>query len=156
MTKHLLLTLSILLFTTNCFSAELLVKARSHRLDSFTSAEISKMVADKKITLESYNARTQIGDIIVVRPDGWKWGKEECLPNFIVVQLPNISIDTVKYYEQSLMDITDQKNPKMLKVRKYRVPPTYVTNLVSQNKSIVKIATGQITNFRGTIIQKTE
>ena len=46
--------------------------------------------------------RSRLGDIIVVRPDDHVWGREECLPRFIVVQLPGISYDDAKHLEENL------------------------------------------------------
>jgi hypothetical protein len=40
----------------------------------------------------------RLGDIIVVRPDGWVWGKEESLPSFWVVKVKE---KDVSYLEQS-------------------------------------------------------
>ena len=45
-------------------------------------------------------ARSMKGDIIVVRPDGWKWGNEECPPRFVVVKLKGVKEEDVKHYEQ--------------------------------------------------------
>ena len=66
-------------------------------------------------------SRSMKGDIIVVRPDGWKWGNEECPPRFVVVKLKGVKVDDVKHYEQSLMDTKDPEKPVMLKVRKYAI-----------------------------------
>jgi hypothetical protein len=49
---------------------------------------------------QAYNARSLIGDIIVVRPDGWKWGSEECLPRFVVVKIPGAAVNPM--YEAPL------------------------------------------------------
>jgi len=136
--KKLLFIFLFLLITSTCFSAELLCKAKEHWLDKFSQIEIDKMVADKEITLDSYNARSQIGDIIVVRPDGWNWGREECLPNFVVIQVPDMTIEEAKIYEESLNDNTDPENSKMLKVRKYNVEKAVVDEVKASGESKIK------------------
>lgn len=70
--------------------------------------------------LKKFKRRLRKGDIIVVRPDGWPWGKEECLPNFVVVKTPE-SYEGAKKYEQNLTDISIQENPIPLKSRKYHL-----------------------------------
>jgi hypothetical protein len=118
--------------------AELLVKANKHWMDDLKQEDLDKMTKEQ---LQSYNARSQIGDIIVVRPDGWQWGKEECPPNFVVVKLPGVKEEDVKHYEQPLMDTTDPKNTIMLKVRKYATTPTIVDSCkveLSGTKEVVK------------------
>ena len=98
--------------------AELLIKSSPHWMDSLSQSEVAKMTKEQ---LQSYNARSQIGDIIVVRPDSWEWGKEECPPNFVVVKLKGVKEEDVKHYEQPLMDTTDPQKPIMLKVRKHAI-----------------------------------
>jgi len=100
-----LLALVMCLISTSAYSAELLVKAKPHWMDSLKQDEIDKMSDMQK---EHYNARSQVGDIIVVRPDGWKWGKEECLPNFIVVKVPGMTIEEAKKYEEQLTEMVDK------------------------------------------------
>lgn len=40
------------------------------------------------------------GDVVVVMPDGHVWGKEERLPKFMVVKIPDLSVkDAMKYIE---------------------------------------------------------
>jgi hypothetical protein len=124
-----------LLFAVNCWGAELLVKANGHWMDSLTQAEVDKL---DKGALESYEARAQKGDIIVVRPDGWKWGKEECLPNFIIVKVPQMSEAEAKQYESSLYDRTDPQNQIMLRVRKNAMPKTDVTAATTGTVSLSK------------------
>ncbi len=114
--------------------AELLVKAKTHWMDSLKQDDIDKMDEGKK---RSYEARSQIGDVIVVRPDGWDWGKEECLPNFIVVKVPDMTIEEAKKYEESLMEKVIEKDlggkdaevMKMIKVRKYNIEKTVVDDV---------------------------
>lgn len=120
--------------------AELLVKAKSHWMDSLNQTEINKMDKEKR---QHYTARSQIGDIIVVRPDGWKWGREECLPNYVVVKVPGLSTDIAKKYEESLteeyIDELGETQLRTLKTRKYRLLDAVVDNAKLQSKSTISI-----------------
>lgn len=97
--------------------AELLIKANKHWMDDLTQAEVAKLT-DK----DSYNSRSQMGDVVVVRPDGWKWGKAECLPDFIIVKIPDMSVEEAKKYEEPLnTPAKGDAAPKLLKYRKYQI-----------------------------------
>jgi hypothetical protein len=110
--------------------------------------------------------RSRLGDIIVVRGDDHVWGREECLPRFIVVKLPNISEADAKHYEQSLMiqdGLDEQGQPKMImaKVRKYQVPPATVQTHIDSSESVVEIPLGHgegvdpVADFMDSIMEKT-
>ena len=145
--------------------AELLVKAKAHWMDSLKQDEIDKMSNMQK---EQYNSRSQIGDVIVVRPDGWVWGKEECLPNFIVVKVPGMTIEEAKKHEEQLVEYVDKDGkvvPKsmdsdsqircrVLKVRKYAIPSadvsaslgtTTMDKTILTSKLITKVSNGNPT-----------
>jgi hypothetical protein len=77
--------------------AEFLLRAKPHWKDTWDSAKLATLSQQE---LRQYNARTQIGDIVIVRPDGWVWGNEECLPNFLVVKVPGVVLP--HNYEESL------------------------------------------------------
>lgn len=128
--------------------AELLINAKAHWKDSWDTIKVASLSQKE---LSKYNARTEIGDIIVVKPDNWRWGKEERLPNFIVVKLPKIDVKDVKIYEQSLLS-----GENLLKVRKYRVPQSWIMPYVLANQSIVLIDNIGVQNqFKNSIIVKT-
>ena len=125
-------------------------------MDSFIQDDINKLSDEKR---QSYEARSQIGDIIVVRPNGWKWGKAECLPNYVVIKLPNISVEEAKKYEESLFDtaeLGEDEVPIKLKKRKYQVPLVTVENYKTSNTSVVEITGIQEGTFVNNIIIKTE
>ena len=131
--------------------AELLVRAKPHWMDSLIQSDIDKMSKEQK---QSYEARSQIGDIIVVRSDGWKWGKEECLPNFVIIKIPNLKIEDAKKYEECLMDITVPEKPILLKHRKYQIPKTVIGNAKQLSQSSVSVGKLQMNTFISNIIQK--
>ena len=77
--------------------------------------------------------RSRKGDIIVVRPDGWVWGKEECPPRFVVVKLKGVAEKDVKHYEQPLMSEPDKDGKTtMLKRRKYAIDTATVDTCSSE------------------------
>lgn len=129
--------------------AELLVSAKKHWMDDLSIEEVEKMTSTNK---ESYDARSQIGDIIVVKPDGWVWGREECLPTFIVVKLPGVTIEEVEHLTQMLVDTTILEHPKILKRRKYQIPKSYVDDAKTAVNSVVTIS--QSKNFTDSITEK--
>jgi hypothetical protein len=87
--------------------------------------DTSKMDAEE---LTSFSARFRKGDIIVVRPDGWKWGKEECLPNFVVIKISD------KYEEAKMYE-----SPSETKLRNYCIPAQEVDQKVVEVKDLVDI-----------------
>ena len=139
--------------------SELLVRAKPHWMDSLTQTEVGKLDVGQK---QSYEARSQIGDIIVVRPDGWLWGKEECLPNYVVVKLPDLKLEDAKKYEESLMEKVIEKDPqgkdievmRMLKHRKYQIPKTVIDNAKQLTQNSISVSKAQTITFISNIIQK--
>jgi len=138
--------------------AELLVRAKGHWMDAWDANKIASLDTHE---LENYNSRSQLGDIIVVRPDGWEWGGSECLPDFIVVKLNEVSEEDAKIYEKSLMDTTDPEKPKMLKRRKYKVPSDTIQTQIDANETVLDIPAGKgdgtdpVADFIDTIVEKT-
>jgi hypothetical protein len=124
--------------------AELLVKASGHWMDKLTESDVAKMSAKE---LEIYKARHQPGDVIVVRPDGWKWGKRECLPEFIVVKVPELSIEDAQEYVKPLMNGTTP-----IRHCKYAFPKTDIDSAISTTASVTEFAK---TVFDSKLITKT-
>jgi len=105
---------------------ELLIQAKGHWMDDFTQEQIDALDDKKKA---SRNARIQLGDIVVIKPNGWTWGREETLPNYYIIKVPNISVEEAEYATQALMDNTDPDNPVTLKKRKYQIPQSIINQL---------------------------
>lgn len=100
--------------------------------------------------------RCRLGDIVVIRPDGWSWGREECLPRFLVVKITNLSYEDAKHFEESLMlddgvDEHGNQKMKMAKVRKWQVPSAYMSKALSDGNSVIEIT---LTNKQLAFIQK--
>ena len=83
------------------------------------------------------------GDVIVVRPDGWEWGKEECLPRFVVVKVPGSEKDN-KYLEAPIMEEmkdkqTDKISSKMKRYRENSITALEVDDIKEEVKDFEKI-----------------
>ena len=109
---------------------ELLIQAKPSWLESATQEQLDKC------NPASVNARIQIGDIVVIKPNGWEWGREETLPNYYIIKVPNISVEEAEYATQSLMDTTDPEKPVMLKKRKYQIPQSII-NQLNNNDGVI-------------------
>ena len=111
------------------------------------------------------NGSKEVGDIIVVKPDGWTWGNKECPPRYIIVKIPSMSVETAKEYEKALtetvyfdVDETDKgrgivtaSRQHRIKPRKYRIKATYVATILSQYGGVITITEA---NFLDNIITK--
>ena len=135
--KKYFLILLFLMICGNAYSAELLVQAKDSPFDT----------GAKK------------GDIIVVRPDGWKWGKEECLPNYIVVKIPDIKYDDAKVYEQPLyktktvtIDSKSVEQEVLVKKRKYNIDALKVEQSITAESSVLSVASKDVSSL--TITEK--
>lgn len=113
--------------------AEFLVRAVGHYLDD---VDPNTLPEHKR---EQWYARTQKGDVFCVRPDGWTWGTKECLPGWIVLKVPGLSVETVKHMEEQLWDRTNPDAPKLLKRKKWIVPANIMNNLLNQNQSVITV-----------------
>lgn len=61
------------------------------------------------------------GDPVVVMPDGHEWGKEERLPKFYVLQIPNLPVKDAKKYIESEVDNIDPEKPAVLTRRLFTI-----------------------------------
>jgi len=133
--------------------AELLIQAKGHWMDNFSQAQIDALSESER---KSRETRIQLGDIVIIKPDGWNWGNEECLPNYIIVKLPQIDVETVKYLRQSLYDLTDEDNPVLIKKRKWRVPDAYMQQALLNGDSFITIMlSNQQLGFINNLTEKT-
>jgi hypothetical protein len=153
MSKKLILILMVLLCgVVNVNAAELLVRAKPHWMDSLIQKDVDVMSTEQK---QSYESRSQIGDVVVVRPDGWAWGKEECLPNYVVVKVPQMTESEAKKYEESLTEQVLDKDgkltiSKLIRHRKYSLPKTDITSIKTNAVSMTKTAlTGKVITKTG-------
>ena len=134
--------------------AELLIQAKSHWMDNFTQEQIDALDDGRK---KSRNARIQLGDIVVVKPDGWTWGREECLPNYLVVKLPQLTVEQVEHFTQSLLGGPNAEGERqILRKRKYQIPSQWVTPYITEGTSVITVTlSNQQQNFINNVIEKT-
>jgi len=108
--------------------AEFLIRAENH----WTEALTPEQRAERGITDEAFNARGEKGDIVVVMPDGHPWGREECLPKFIIIKAPTITIAQTKFLECNLSALNIDNENVMKKRRQFRVPSAIVDEIIAQ------------------------
>lgn len=87
-----------------------------------------------------------IGDIVSVKPDGWRWGKCECLPDYLVVKLPGVAVSTVTRFLEALSTPpvfdADGKctSPKIVhKRRKFAAPAAWINSKVALGQTVVEL-----------------
>ena len=63
----------------------------------------------------------RMGHVIDVKPAGWGWGDCECLPNFVILQVSDMDIETGQQYLGALLDADNT----MIGIRKwiFNFPP---------------------------------
>lgn len=117
--------------------AELLVQAKSHWMDNMSQQDIKNLNEDRK---KSRDSRIRLGDIVVVKPNGWEWGREERLPNYLVIKVPQLTVEQVEHFTESLFGESDENgNIPMLKKRKWQIPNNYINSHISAGTSTVTI-----------------
>ena len=90
--------------------AEFLIKARGNQWMEQLAKE---SWATKNLTQEQYDARSEKGDVAIVRPDGHPWGNKECPPDFVIIKVPG--------YEVKREEIEQGLNEQVLKTVTTRV-----------------------------------
>lgn len=133
--KKILLMIIFLSFIQPCFGVELLVKAIDSPLEN----------------------GSKVNDIIAVRPDGWNWGKEECLPLFIVVKYPGVSAEEFKGYDAPLMSekVLADGTYEIIKNSKYSLSKDMSDSLISYDKSIVIVKNKDLDEVKNSLTEKT-
>lgn len=116
---------------------EALIQAKPHWKDSWDNQKVNSLTAQEK---QQYDSRIEIGDIVVIKPNGWEWGREETLPNYYIVKVPNVTVEQAQYAVESLTDTTDPDNPVMLKKRRYKIPQQIINHL-DQNGGVYTVNT---------------
>ena len=130
---------------------EVLIQARGHWQDGWNQAKVDALSdGDKK----SHNARIQLGDIVVVKPDGWVWGREETLPRYIVIKAPGVAVEDVAHLTEHLMDTTDSDPDKhfIKKKRKYQIPNGWLNTHLDED--VVTLTPAEIILVMDNIVEK--
>lgn len=66
------------------------------------------------------------GYVVCVMPDGHPWGKKECLPDFVVLKVPNMTVENTLQYLQEKLENPQTINQKAIgrRVKKLNVDST--------------------------------
>ena len=127
--------------------AEFLIRAKGHWKDEWNQTKVDGLTPRER---DSYNARLQLGDIIVIMPDGWKWGKAECLPDFVLVKIPDMTVEEARQYVVSITEqYYDEHNnllERTLRCKKWFLKPTWVSTIISQG-GVFTISKDQVVNY---------
>ena len=125
--------------------AELLVRAKAHWMDDLTQKDVDKLSAGER---ESYDARSQIGDIVCVYPDGAC--NENPAPDscYVIVKIPELDYKEAKEkYEQSLMSDPDKDgNRVLLRHRMYALPEVDIKTLVLTTSKMTTLTKATMDN----------
>ena len=132
--------------------AEFLIQARDHWMENLSQAEIDALKPGAKITRDR---RIAIGDLVVIKPDGWVWGNEEKLPYYIVIKAPGVAVEDVNHLTGPLMEAGDPEDPelKMIKTRKYQIPQGWMNTHLDQD--VVVLSPAEIALVMDNIVEKT-
>jgi hypothetical protein len=84
--------------------AELLCKLSPHYLDKLSQEEVDKMTKEQ---LQSYNARSQVGDIVCVSKDGGEASSPDSA--YIIVKVKDYKLEEAKLLEQTLQKDIDSE-----------------------------------------------
>jgi len=115
--------------------AEFLIKAKAHWMDNLTQQQVSAL---PPLLQSTYAIRSQKGDIICVRPDGWTWGNAEVRPDYIVVKIPGLVLD--KDYEYPLLEEVGVDEYEVRAKRKWCIPEAAVNAVVGNSVTITNMA----------------
>ena len=122
--KKIFLTICFCLIASISFGAELLVITKDG----------------------SHHSHAKKGDIIAVVDNGHEWGKKEGLPLFVVIKIPEMTMEEAKLYEEQLTEEVDVeiegvfvKRQKVVRDRKYKFDNEYLDTVIAEGKSVKEI-----------------
>ncbi len=90
--RYLLAILTYLFFTVSTFACEFLIYAQHHWMEFVDRSNWTKVQLDK------YERSYRKGDLVVVMPNGHKWGNEERPPKFVIVKVPDLNVEVARNY----------------------------------------------------------
>jgi hypothetical protein len=85
--------------------------------------------------------------VIVVRPDGWKWGNAECLPDFVIIKIPEMTYEEAKKYEEKIYEYSDWETYKLTKTRKYKFKVKVIDDAKLSDGKLVKTKTNGLNDM---------
>jgi len=131
--------------------AEFLIKAEGNK---WMEALAKESWSTKNLTQEQFDARSEIGDIVVVRDDGHPWGKCECPPQYVVIKVPKMDWEKVKavvekgLYETRMITIDSREVEQQVMRKKhlYKVPSTLVDTAIKE-KGVLEIKEEEMVGY---------
>lgn len=133
----------VLLLAAPGYPAEFLVRAKGHWKDEWTQQQVNALSTQDRKT---YEARSQREDIVVVRPDGWQWGSKECLPDFVVIKVPGMTMAAASQYEGPLI-----LDGRLKKAKKWHVRKQDIDDAIANNQSVITMTES---DFNGKKLEK--
>lgn len=127
--------LLILFMAASVNSAEILIRAKTHWLESADTTGWTQEQYDEKERV------TQKGSPIVAMPDDHTWGSAEGLPDYIIVKLPDLQKSQVIQYVQSLQDTVLNRQ---IKQRKFRIPEVLVDSVINYYSGVVTMTPAKL------------
>lgn len=102
--KKLVYIFVLLMLVGSVNSVEILVKAQPfwQRSKSIPEGTLQDTIS----YLRDMWHQTHRGEIIVIKPDGWVWGRKESPPEYIIVKVPGVTVAQAIKYTQGLIDST--------------------------------------------------
>lgn len=97
-----ILLILLFLIAPQVHSVELLVKAQPFWQRNKSIPE--GITRDTISYLRDMWHQTHRGEIIVIKPNGWEWGRKERPPEYIVVKVPGMTVTQAIKYTQGLID----------------------------------------------------
>lgn len=88
---------------------------------------IKAVDATHKNPIDHWQGCYKKGDPVTVQRDGHTWGREECLPKFIVLKVPSMSIKSGRKYTKYARNIFAQESR-----RKYKFDFSRLSNHMEQ------------------------
>jgi hypothetical protein len=107
------------------------------------SAELLVQVADS-----DWEGGPKAGDVIVVDADGTVWGGSEGPPTYVVIKLPGIAVDDVKYMEESVTEeqvVEGETVEVVTEFRKYHAPMVDVNRALPTGS--MTVSTGNVHSY---------
>lgn len=89
-----------LLMGASAHSVELLVQAKDFW--QVEQAIPEGTAEDTTEYLREFWYNTHLGAVIVVKPDGWVWGKQEMAPEFVIIKIPGMPMAQARRYIEGL------------------------------------------------------
>ncbi len=98
---------------------EILIRKQPNWKDAWDTEKVKSLSIREKA---KYDRRSTKGDFIVVKPGGWKWGKDESPPAFVLLKVPDALVKDVEYLlrpktrplttDEKTQEITEYVNDK--------------------------------------------